>query len=632
MTSIFLSTAHLTTLDTAVASRIQGRLNANYGPEHVHTEVPRGVLAGQNMSLEDYMGQHDVFVVVIGPTWLETRAHVKPLDDPNDIVGREIAAALVRGVPLIPVLVRKASMPIADMLPDALKTLAQWQALTFTSEDTFRGDMMRLHNRIAAIKIKREAPPVSAERDDNPPDGFRKQELQGIAEGRLSAHRPPFDGVRLTSLGEVLWILGAQGGELATRYGERKFPPDLSAADLSGLNLSRADMFQATLAGANLVDANLSNTNLAGARLEGSDLRRANCSGARMIGAQLAGANVQEANFAHASLGGADLTHAKVEAAQFANASLERAILTTLDLSKALLGTNVFDEADLRGANLSGSDHTGSSFRRAHLENAKLADAGLHGVNLEGAHLNGADLSHSDLSKAVLAGADPADPDLSADLTDANLHETDLSGVDLTGVIISGVKALEHSILDKGTRLGEVRWSGKALGKPQQFPDRDKRAGAYRRAAQTNHEVSEMYAHMGLSSEASTYRLKELQMRRGLLRNSGSYGAWLTSTLLNLLSGYGERLSRILITYLVLVFGFAAIYFLSSNFLSLGVGHLSAHDAIIESFVSFHGRGFVVTTLRSGDPMAGVTVIEAVSGLFVEAILIATFNRRFFNL
>ena len=121
-------------------------------------------------------------------------------------------------------------------------------------------------------------------------------------------------------------------------------------------------------------------------------------------------------------------------------------------------------------------------------------------------------------------------------------------------------------------------------------------------------------------------------MRRGLLRTNRRFGAWLTSTLLNLTSGYGERFSRVLILYVVLVFGFAGIYFVSSNFLGLGVGHLSIHDAIIESFVSFHGRGFVITTLRSGDPMAGVTVVEAVFGLFVEAILIATFSRRFFNL
>jgi hypothetical protein len=140
-----------------------------------------------------------------------------------------------------------------------------------------------------------------------------------------------------------------------------------------------------------------------------------------------------------------------------------------------------------------------------------------------------------------------------------------------------------------------------------------------------------MQRNMGLISEASTYRLKELRMRRGLLFNTGHFGAWLTSFIFNAISGYGERIGRAFGTYLLVVLGFAAIYFFSSNFLNIGSAHMSLNDALIESFVSFHGRGFVITTLRSGDPMAGVTVVEAVFGLFLEAIFIATFSRRFLN-
>lgn len=631
MTNIFFS---YRSLDNAVASRIVERLNANYGHEHVHSGIPRSVLGNQDQgtSVENYMANYDVLVFVIGPAWLKTRTGVLRLDDPQDTVRLALAAALVRRVPLIPVLTRRATMPAPDALPDELKTLAEQRPIIFTSDDTFRGDMMRLHNRIADIKIKREAPQASAARDDSPPNDFRKKELQAIAQGHQNAHRPPFDGVRIDSLGEALWILGAQNGELAQKYGERQFPPDLSGADLHGLNLSDADMYGAKLVRANLADTNLSKTNLADAQLDQSDLSRSDCSGARLSGAHLTGAILQEANFTDARLNGADLTKANVKEAQFARTNLQGSTLNRLDFSKAFLGANVFDEAELRGANLSWLDHSESSFRRAILAGATVTDAGLHGVAFEGAQLAGADLSRSDLSKANFVGTDQSDSTLVPDLTDAVLNETDLSGVNLTGVAVSSVDALQHSILDKDTKLSNVRWGGKSLDKPQQLRDRDKRAGAYRKAAQTYHEISRMYDKMGLTSEASEYRLKELQMRRGLLRNNGHYGAWFTSTLLNLISGYGERLSRMLVTYLIIVSGFAAIYFISSNFLGLGVGQLSIRDAIIESFVSFHGRGFVITTLRTGDPMAGVTVVEAICGLFVEAILIATFSRRFFNM
>lgn len=631
MTNIFFS---YRSLDDAIASRIAERLNANYGHEHVHTDIPRSVLRNpdQRTSVENYMADIDVLVFVIGPAWLKTRTGVARLDDSQDMVRLALAAALVRSVPLIPVLTRRATMPGPDELPSELKTLAEQQPLLFTSDDTFRGDMMRLHNRIRAITIKRDAPQASAARDDSLPSAGRRQQLQAIAQANLAAHHPPFHDVRIATLGEALWILGAQSGELATKYGDRQFSPDLSDADLHGLNLSDADMYQARLVGANLADTNLSNTNLTGAQLDRAVLSRSVCTGTRFTGAHLTGANLKEATFTDAQLTGADLTEARVEDAQFARANLQGSTLNRLDFSKALLSENVFDEAELRGANLSWSDHAKSSFRRAILADAKLTDASLHGVDLEGAQLLRADLSRSDLSKARFVGSDQSDSNLLPDLTDALLYETDLSGVNLASVAISSVDTLKHSILDKDTELSDVRWGGKDPGKPQQIQNRDKRAGAYRKAAQTYHEISTMYGNMGLASEASAYRLKELQMRRGLLRTNGRYGAWLTSALLNLTSGYGERFSRILISYVVLVFGFAGIYFVSSNLLGLGVGHLSIHDAIIESLVSFHGRGFVITTLRSGDPMAGVTVVEAIFGLFVEAILIATFSRRFFNL
>ncbi len=630
MTSIFFS---YRSLDDAVASRILERLNANYGHEYVHSDIPRSVLRDpdQLTSIENYMAGIDVLVCVIGPAWLKTRAGVPRLNDAQDSVRLALAAALVRRVPLIPVVTRRANMPTPDELPDELKTLAEQQPIHFTSEDTFRGDMMRLHHYIRAITITREAPPASAARDDAPPNDLRKQELQAIAQGNLRALHPPFLGVRIATLGEALWILGAQSGELATKYGERQFAPDLSGADLHGLNLSGADLYQARLVSANLADTNLSTTDLTASQLDQADLSRSDCTGARLIEAHLTGANLRETTFTNAQLKGADLSEARVEGAQFAHANLLGATLNRLDFSKAFLGTNVFDEAELRGANLSWLDHAASSFRRAILVDAIVTDAGLHGVDLEGAQLSGANLTRSDLSKARFAGADQADSALLPDLTGAILNETDLSGVNLSGVAVSGVDTLQHAILDKDTELNDVRWGGKSLGKPHQIQDRDKRAVAYRKAAQTYHEITTMYGQMGLASEASAYRLKELEMRRGLLRTTGHFGAWLTSALLNLTSGYGERFGRILISYFVLVFGFAGIYFVSSNFLGLGAGHLSMHDALIESFVSFHGRGFVITTLRSGDPMAGVTIVEAIFGLFVEAILIATFSRRFFN-
>ena len=55
----------------------------------------------------------DVMLVVIGPNWLtaEDEAGQRRLDQPDDFVAIEIAAALARDIHVIPVLVEGARMP-----------------------------------------------------------------------------------------------------------------------------------------------------------------------------------------------------------------------------------------------------------------------------------------------------------------------------------------------------------------------------------------------------------------------------------------------------------------------------------------------------------------------------------------
>ena len=72
-----------------------------------------------------------VLLAVIGREWLETKddAGSRRLDDPNDFVRIELASALRRDIPVVPVLVRAAKMPRVDQLPDDLKELAYRNAV-----------------------------------------------------------------------------------------------------------------------------------------------------------------------------------------------------------------------------------------------------------------------------------------------------------------------------------------------------------------------------------------------------------------------------------------------------------------------------------------------------------------------
>jgi hypothetical protein len=79
----------------------------------------------------------------------------------------------------------------------------------------------------------------------------------------------------------------------------------------------------------------------------------------------------------------------------------------------------------------------------------------------------------------------------------------------------------------------------------------------------------------------------------------------------------------------VVVLGFAAAYLGVTHFLETGLSHLRWDEALVLSLTSFHGRGFFPGFLALGDWVSRVAALEAVIGLFIELILIATFSRRF---
>jgi hypothetical protein len=78
---------------------------------------------------------------VIGRDWLTVAdsSGRRRLDNPEDFVRLEIKAALERGVPVIPTLVRDAEMPHSDQLPDDLKGLAVMNGIWLRSDSWHAG-------------------------------------------------------------------------------------------------------------------------------------------------------------------------------------------------------------------------------------------------------------------------------------------------------------------------------------------------------------------------------------------------------------------------------------------------------------------------------------------------------------
>jgi hypothetical protein len=91
---------------------------------------------------------------MIGPTWLNITtpndgSARRRLDNPGDTVRHEIATALKKGgsLPIIPVLIRGASLPTSDQRPDDLKDLAFRNGLVLNHLD-WEANVKKLVNAI----------------------------------------------------------------------------------------------------------------------------------------------------------------------------------------------------------------------------------------------------------------------------------------------------------------------------------------------------------------------------------------------------------------------------------------------------------------------------------------------------
>jgi formylglycine-generating enzyme required for sulfatase activity/tetratricopeptide (TPR) repeat protein len=137
--------------DTAEAARaIRSHLIARYGAASVVMDV-NFLLRGADFreTLLEAVGHCHVVLVLISPKWL---------DNPPDWVRVEIAVALERAIPIIPVLVGDAAFPAVHELPPPLHLLASYRSTLFREGPERNRDLDRLCRSLDRI-LGRETPP-----------------------------------------------------------------------------------------------------------------------------------------------------------------------------------------------------------------------------------------------------------------------------------------------------------------------------------------------------------------------------------------------------------------------------------------------------------------------------------------
>src|SRR5436853_7768670 len=111
-----------------------------------------------------HMIEHSkVLVAMIGPDWIGRRRHGnRRIDDPADFVRLEIAYALERNLPIIPILISNTRMPRAEELPKAIEGLAFRNALSLDAGIDFHHHAERLVTAINRL-LTTSAEPKAAE-------------------------------------------------------------------------------------------------------------------------------------------------------------------------------------------------------------------------------------------------------------------------------------------------------------------------------------------------------------------------------------------------------------------------------------------------------------------------------------
>jgi len=112
--------------------------------------------------LQERLGSCDVMVTLIGPGWLDAKdaSGNRRLDSTTDYVRQEIAGALKRNIPVIPVLLQGAQLPPPERLPDDLQDLSFRNGFEL-GHATWESDVREMVKRLGLLdqKATTTAPP-----------------------------------------------------------------------------------------------------------------------------------------------------------------------------------------------------------------------------------------------------------------------------------------------------------------------------------------------------------------------------------------------------------------------------------------------------------------------------------------
>lgn len=146
------------------AQHLATLLGKRFGEKRIFLDV-RGIDGGEHWlhALEKQVAASDVMVALIGKSWIDVADDEgnRRLDNAHDFVRFEIAQALQRNIPVLPVLLDGAPMPKINQLPHDLMALTLFQAMPLRVESVVQ-DAEAIARRLKIMLDQRRRGGVSA--------------------------------------------------------------------------------------------------------------------------------------------------------------------------------------------------------------------------------------------------------------------------------------------------------------------------------------------------------------------------------------------------------------------------------------------------------------------------------------
>jgi len=264
-----------------------------------------------------------------------------------------------------------------------------------------------------------------------------------------------------------------------------------------------------------------------------------------------------------------------------------------LDLSGKVFEAGI----DLSNLNLEGIILRKARFAVSFIRGTAIIPADI-GVQLQNANLMYANLQEASLRFANLQKANLS----RADLRGANLSNANLEGASLYGFQIS-----------PDTQLENTGWGNYIIG--------EENNNLFAQAEAPYRQLKMWYTNAGYHHIAAKFYYREKEANRKSLKLCSRHR--LAAEFMRVLFGYGEEWKRILIWIAVVIFGLAGAYHLLGSFSSS-----SCLDTLYYSAVSFTALGYGKWAPQPTGWAKAVGVAEAIIGVFMMALLLVTFVRK----